>query len=262
MCGEHSPPLRLAIPTLVKAENPHILVLSPPLNLVPQWFADHCAYTMSKFGMSMCVLGMSEEFRAKGIAVNALWPRTMIETSASKIIGVDSEGCRTVDIMADAAHVILTRRSRACTGNFFIDDEVLASEGIVDLAQYSAVPNSELAMDLFVLCRRFLRKLWGRGKFTCRLSKTGRGLLALLCRRPRRRKSILMTRQSEKSSNHSFSLRAGILPKPRSSWLDKSAYAPTCKHMRWFNRATVSELAMEMTDEYSRHRQTDDDIPL
>ena len=135
---------------LAKAENPHVLVLSPPLNLVPAWFADHCAYTMSKYGMSMCVLGMSEEFRPERIAVNALWPRTMIETAASRIIGVASEGCRKPEIMADAAHAILTRDSATCTGNFFIDDAVLAAEGVDDLEPYIAVPGSTLVKDLFV----------------------------------------------------------------------------------------------------------------
>jgi citronellol/citronellal dehydrogenase len=130
--------------------NPHVLVLSPPLNLVPSWFADHYAYTMSKYGMSMCVLGMSEEFRPERIAVNALWPRTMIETAASRIIGVESEGCRKPEIMADAAHAILTRDSAACTGNFFIDDAVLAAEGVNDLEPYIAVPGSTLVKDLFV----------------------------------------------------------------------------------------------------------------
>jgi citronellol/citronellal dehydrogenase len=135
---------------LAKAENPHVLVLSPPLNLVPSWFADHCAYTMSKYGMSMCVLGMSEEFRPERIAVNALWPRTMIETAASRIIGVECEGCRKPEIMADAAHAVLTRDSAACTGNFFIDDAVLAVEGVNDLERYTAIPGSTLVKDLFV----------------------------------------------------------------------------------------------------------------
>ena len=139
-----------AYPYLARAGNPHVLTLSPPLNLVPQWFADHCAYTMSKYAMSMCVLGMAQEFRAQGIAVNALWPRTMIETAASQVIGVASEGCRSPQIMADAAHAILTRDSRRTTGHFFIDDEVLAHEGITDFAPYSISPGLELTKDLFV----------------------------------------------------------------------------------------------------------------
>ena len=137
-------------PFLAKSENPHVLVLSPPLNLVPTWFADHCAYTMSKYGMSMCVLGMAEEFRDAGIAVNGLWPATMIETAATGIIGVESEGCRTTDIMADAAHAILTRDSRSTTGRFFLDDQVLVEEGIEDLSHYAVVPGKPLTKDLFV----------------------------------------------------------------------------------------------------------------
>lgn len=140
-----------AYPHLARADNPHVLVLSPPLNLVPEWFADHCAYTMSKYAMSMCVLGMSEEFRSRRIAVNALWPRTMIETAASRIIGVEAQGCRKPDIMADAAHAILTRASAGCTGNFYIDDAVLAEEGVEDLAPYAIIPGSALVNDLFVV---------------------------------------------------------------------------------------------------------------
>jgi citronellol/citronellal dehydrogenase len=139
------------VPFLTKAENPHVLTLSPPLNLVPQWFADHCAYTMSKFAMSMSVLGMAEEFRTEGIAVNALWPRTMIQTAASDAIGIPPEGCRIAAIMADAAHAILTRPSREVSGNFFIDEEVMLAAGIDDLSRYASVPNSVLEKDLFVL---------------------------------------------------------------------------------------------------------------
>jgi citronellol/citronellal dehydrogenase len=100
--------------------------------------------------MSMCVLGVSEEFRPERIAVNALGPRTMIETAASRIIGVESEGCRKPEIMADAAHAILTPDSAACTGNFFIDEAVLAPEGVNDLERYTAIPGSTLVKDLFV----------------------------------------------------------------------------------------------------------------
>ncbi|XHC09168.1 NAD(P)-dependent oxidoreductase [Labrenzia sp. ac12] len=141
---------RAALPFLERSENAHVLVLSPPLNLVPAWFGDHCAYTMSKYAMSMCVLGMSEEFRLQKIAVNALWPRTMIETAASRILGVGNEGCRLPDIMADAAHAVLTRESSGCTGNFFLDEDVLLGEGNTDLSRYSVVPGSELVKDLFV----------------------------------------------------------------------------------------------------------------
>ena len=113
------------LPHLREAENPHILTLSPPLNMNPRWFRDHVAYTMAKYGMSMCVLGMAEEFRAAGVAVNALWPRTVIATAALAMLGdaVRPGQCRTPEILADAAHAILTRDSRNCTGNFFLDDE-------------------------------------------------------------------------------------------------------------------------------------------
>lgn len=121
----------------------HILNLSPPLNMNAQWFAPHVAYTMAKYGMSMCVLGMAEEFRADGIAVNALWPRTVIATAALNVIpGVDVSRGRKPEIMADAAHAILTRDPRTCTGNFFIDDEVLTEAGVTDLDQYSVVPGT------------------------------------------------------------------------------------------------------------------------
>src|SRR5579863_678274 len=131
------------IPHLMKAANPHILNLSPPLDMKEKWFAPHVAYTMAKFGMSMCVLGMAGELRADGVAVNALWPRTVIATAAvQNLLGGDDtiRGSRTPEIMADAAHVILTRASRECTGNFFIDDDVLRSIGVTDLAKYQTVP--------------------------------------------------------------------------------------------------------------------------
>jgi citronellol/citronellal dehydrogenase len=118
----------------------------------PRWFRDHVAYTMSKYGMSLCVLGMAEEFRPAGIAVNALWPRTVIATAALAMLGgaVKPEQCRTPEILADAAHAILTRDSRACTGNFFIDDEVLGEEGITDLDRYAVQPGEPLFPDLFL----------------------------------------------------------------------------------------------------------------
>lgn len=141
---------RAAYPHLAKARNPHVLVLSPPLNLVPAWFAEHCAYTTSKYAMSLCVLGMAEEFRQEGIAVNALWPRTMIETAASRIIHVEAQGCRKPEIMADAAHAILTRDSAHCTGKFFVDEEVLGEEGVEDLDGYAMIPGSPLVDDLFI----------------------------------------------------------------------------------------------------------------
>ena len=141
------------IPHLRKAANPHILNNSPPLNMEPRWFGPHVAYTMAKFGMSMCVLGMAEELKAEGIAVNAIWPRTVIATSAvQNLLGGDStmQGSRTPEIMADAAYAILTRPSREFTGNFCIDDEVLRAEGVTDLSKYSSVPGATLLPDFFV----------------------------------------------------------------------------------------------------------------
>jgi citronellol/citronellal dehydrogenase len=132
--------------------NPHILTLSPPLSMKAKWFQHHVAYTMAKYGMSMCVLGMSEEFRKEGIAVNALWPRTAIDTAALQMIpGVDTAACRTPEILADAAYIILNRESKNCTGNFFVDDELLASEGITDLEKYSVVPGTkDFLLDFFL----------------------------------------------------------------------------------------------------------------
>ena len=132
--------------------NPHILTLSPPLSMKAKWFQHHVAYTMAKYGMSMCVLGMSEEFRKTGIAVNALWPRTAIETAALQMIpGIDTAACRTPEILADAAYVILNRISKETTGNFFVDDEVLASVGITDLDGYSVVPGTkDFLLDFFL----------------------------------------------------------------------------------------------------------------
>ena len=130
-----------------------MLTLSPPLDIKPKWFANHPAYTISKFGMSMCTLGMAEEFRADGIAFNSLWPRTLIATAAVlNIAGGEAgmNGARKPEIMADAAHAIFSRPARDCTGNFFIDDEVLAEEGITALDGYSLVPGAELILDLYV----------------------------------------------------------------------------------------------------------------
>jgi citronellol/citronellal dehydrogenase len=133
--------------------NPHILTLSPPLNLDPKWFRDHVAYTMAKYGMSLCVLGMAEEFRKDGIAVNALWPRTVIATAALAMIpGAREQLDRTrqPSIMADAAHAILTRDARTTTGNFFLDDEVLRGAGVSDFARYAVKPGMPLLPDLFL----------------------------------------------------------------------------------------------------------------
>ena len=132
--------------------NPHILTLSPPLSMKAKWFQHHVAYTMAKYGMSMCVLGMSEEFRKTGIAVNALWPRTAIDTAALQMIpGIDTAACRTPEILADAAYVILNLPSKETTGNFFVDDEVLASVGVTDLEKYSVVPGTkDFLLDFFL----------------------------------------------------------------------------------------------------------------
>ncbi len=135
-----------------EGRNPHILTLSPPLSMNPKWFKPHVAYTMSKYGMSMCVLGMSQEFKRDGIAVNALWPRTAIDTAALAMIpGVDTDFCRTPEILADSAYIILNRESKSCTGNFFVDDELLASEGITDLEKYSVKPGTtDFLLDFFL----------------------------------------------------------------------------------------------------------------
>jgi len=145
-----------ALPYLRKSaeegRNPHILNLSPPLSMKAVWFKNHVAYTMAKYGMSMCVLGMSEEFKRDGIAINALWPRTAIDTAALQMIpGVDTAACRTPEILADAAHVILNRPSAECTGNFFVDDEVLASVGVTELDKYAVVPGTkDFLLDFFL----------------------------------------------------------------------------------------------------------------
>jgi citronellol/citronellal dehydrogenase len=144
---------KLCLPHLVKAPNPHILNLAPPLNLDPRWFAPHLAYTMSKYGMSMCVLGMAAEFKSQGVAVNALWPRTVIATAAVRnLLGGDQIVARSrrPEIVADAAHAILTRTSRDCTGNFFVDEQVLVSTGVTDFDRYSVTPGSDLLPDFFL----------------------------------------------------------------------------------------------------------------
>ena len=151
---------RVCIPHLQKSaaagRNPHILTLSPPLDMRPRWFGPHVAYSMAKYGMSLCTLGWAEEFRRDGIAVNSLWPRTGIATAAIQLIGGDAlmKKSRTAEIMADAAHVILTQPSREFTGNFCIDDVVLHEKaGIRDFSRYAAVsgtPNREMLQDLFL----------------------------------------------------------------------------------------------------------------
>jgi citronellol/citronellal dehydrogenase len=141
------------IPHLKKSSNPHILMNSPPLNMEERWFAPHVAYTMAKFGMSMCVLGMAGELRNDGIAVNAIWPRTVIATAAvQNLLGGDAtmQGARTPEIMADAAYAILTKPSREFTGNFCVDEEILKKEGVTDFSKYQAAPGSELIPDFFL----------------------------------------------------------------------------------------------------------------
>ena len=144
---------KVCLPHLQKSDNPHILNLSPPLDMDPKWFGPHVAYTMAKFGMSMCVLGMAEEFKDDGVAVNALWPRTAIATAAIKnALGGDAimNISRSPEIMGDAAYVILTKNSREFTGNFCIDDNLLAENGVEDFSQYAEVPFAQLAPDFFV----------------------------------------------------------------------------------------------------------------
>jgi len=146
---------RACLPHLLKSKNPHVLNLSPPLSMSPKWFKNHTAYTMAKYGMSMCVLGMAAEFSAQGVGVNALWPKTAIATAAVKnLLGGDDmvQRSRTPEIMADAAWAILTRESKKCTGNFFVDEEVLTSEGVKNFDKYLVNPKykDSLVLDFFL----------------------------------------------------------------------------------------------------------------
>lgn len=144
---------KACIPHLKKAANPHILALSPPLDLSPHWFGPHVAYTMAKYGMSLAMLGMAEEFRDDGIACNGLWPRTGIATAAIEFALTGKDGlahCRTPEIMADAAHAIFTSPSRELTGRFLIDDSFLYERGVRDFAKYSVEPGKTLMPDFFV----------------------------------------------------------------------------------------------------------------
>jgi citronellol/citronellal dehydrogenase len=144
---------RACLPHLLKAQNPHVLMLSPPLDMSPRWFGNHVAYTMAKYGMSMCVLGMADEFKDQGVAFNALWPRTGIATAAIEFALAGEEGmkhCRTPDIIADAAYAIFNKPSRQCTGNFFIDDVLLYEEGERDFDKYRVDPSKDLMPDFFV----------------------------------------------------------------------------------------------------------------
>jgi citronellol/citronellal dehydrogenase len=140
------------LPYLYNSENPHILMLSPPLNMDPRWFSSHLAYTMAKYGMSQCVLGLAEEQKDKGIAVNALWPRTVIDTAAMQMLGgaVKPENCRKPEIVADAAHAILTTPARQRTGQFLIDEDVLRETGVTDFSGYAIAPGGALVPDLFL----------------------------------------------------------------------------------------------------------------
>ncbi|MEZ5333575.1 MAG: NAD(P)-dependent oxidoreductase [Thermoanaerobaculia bacterium] len=145
------------VPHLRKAANPHILVMSPPLNLNPRWFKDHLAYTLSKYGMSMVVLGLAEELKRDHIKVNALWPRTVIATSALKMLQntplaerLRPDNCRTPEILADAAHAILIQTGETCSGNFYLDEQVLKATGVTDFKRYAVAPDAPLARDLFL----------------------------------------------------------------------------------------------------------------
>ena len=144
---------KYAIPHLEKAENPHILMLSPPLDIKEKWFAPHLGYSIAKYGMSLCVLGLAGELRPRGIAVNALWPRTAIATAAIANVVADPEmlkACRTPEILADAAHMVFLKNAKEFSGNFLIDDSFLYENGIVDFANYRVDPHYDLLPDFFV----------------------------------------------------------------------------------------------------------------
>ena len=146
ICGQ------ACLPYLKKAENPHILTLSPPIDLDPKWFAAHAPYTISKYAMSMCTLGFAAEFRCDGIAANSLWPATIIATAALQMIpGIDfKRDCRSPEIVADAAHAILVRPAREITGRFFTDEQALAESGVHDFERYKMAPESTPKADLFL----------------------------------------------------------------------------------------------------------------
>lgn len=138
------------LPHLLRAERPHVLMLSPPLNLDPKWFAQHAAYTTSKYAMSMLALGLAAEFGVQGVAVDALWPKTVIHTAALQMIpGVDGTRCRRPEIVADAAHAIVTGEDRS-GGHFFVDEDVLRARGVVDFARYAVEPGKDLLPDFFL----------------------------------------------------------------------------------------------------------------
>lgn len=146
MCSKY------CLPHLMKSSNPHILNLSPPLSMQPKWFKNHLAYTISKYGMSMCTLGLAEEFKSAGVAVNSLWPKTLIATAAISVNFPKPlyEASRKPSIVADAAYAILTSPSREVTGQFFIDEELLRQRGVTDFSHYALVPGSELYPDLYI----------------------------------------------------------------------------------------------------------------
>jgi citronellol/citronellal dehydrogenase len=143
---------KACLPHLRTSEHPHVLTLSPPPSVEPRWLAAHSAYTLSKMGMTMLTLGLAADEAQAGIGANCLWPRTIIATAAAANLGGEAllAACRTPEIMADAAHEILRRDPRTCTGNAFIDEDVLAEAGITDLDRYACVPGAELALDIFV----------------------------------------------------------------------------------------------------------------
>ena len=142
---------RACLPHLLRASNPHILTISPPLNLDPRWFGPHVAYTISKYGMSMCTLGLAAEFADQGVAVSSLWPRTTIATAAVETFFPQAlAGSRTPEIMADAAHLVLTRDRRGATGQFFIDEDVLREAGVTDFERYAVTPGTPVNPDIFL----------------------------------------------------------------------------------------------------------------
>lgn len=143
---------RACLPHLLRSPNPHVIALCPPLSFDPRWLAPHAPYTLSKYGMSLLVLGMAAEFAENGVAFNGLWPRTVIATAALAMLGgrVRPESCRSPEIVADAAHAIVTRDSRACTGKLLLDEEVMRAEGVTDFAAYAVDPGASLTPDLFV----------------------------------------------------------------------------------------------------------------
>ncbi|MEO6929416.1 MAG: NAD(P)-dependent oxidoreductase [Casimicrobiaceae bacterium] len=149
LCAQRCMPHLLA--SAARGNNPQMLTLSPPLDMQPRWFGPHVAYSIAKYGMSMCVLGMAEEFRGRGVGINALWPRTAIATAALAMIpGIEAAQCRTPEIVADAAHAVLTRDARSSNGRFYIDDDVLREEGVHDFTRYAVDPGTPLRADLFV----------------------------------------------------------------------------------------------------------------